>query len=42
MGLIKSNQETYGRILNHVCIEEHDPTQINMCEESLWSLKSEQ
>ena len=39
MGLIKSSQETYGRIFNHVRIGEYDWTRLDMSEDSLWSLK---
>ena len=35
MGLIKSSQETYGRILNHIIIGEQDRTQLTMSEDSL-------
>ena len=40
MGFINPSQEIYGRILNHIFIEEHNQTQLNISEEYLWRLKS--
>ena len=39
MVLIKSSQEKYVRILNCVCIGEHKWKQLDMSEDTIWSLK---